>query len=155
MEKLFETICTLPNDKTTGPSDISNEMIKHLGQEALKIIRLLFGIILHTSVYLSEWCYSKILPISKPKSWNLKLKNTRLIFLLDTIRKLMSILNCWLSKILKENSILKGPNYGSLSEESTFEPIQLLNVLTKTQETSKNSYGPSFRIQRRSSIPSA
>lgn len=146
MEELIETIRSLPNGKATGPLNVSNEMIKHLDQDAYKIIRLLFNIILHTEVYPPEWCYSRILPISKPKPWNLELKNTRPIILLNTMRKLlMSIFNCRLSKILKENTILKGPNFASLLGESTFEPIQLLNALTEHARDNKKQLWAFFQ----------
>src|SRR5438552_6695646 len=54
--------------------------------------------------------------------------NTRLIILMETIRKcFIKILTNRISTICKEKNILRGPNFAGLPGESTLEPIQLLN----------------------------
>lgn len=88
-----------------------------------------------------------IFSIAKPKPWNLELKNTRPIVLLDTVRKLlMKILNQRLAKVLKENNVLREPNYATLPGESTFEPIQILNDLMEHIKENKKQLWPFSRI---------
>lgn len=57
----------------------------------------------------------------------------------------MTILNHRLSKILKDNTILKSSNYTSLLEKSTFELIQILNNLTEYARENKKQLWTFFQ----------
>lgn len=70
-----------------------------------------------------------IYQIPKSRPWNWELCNTRLVILLDILRKIfIKIVNTRMIKIFKEHDIFKGPNYAGLSGESTMESIQILMI---------------------------
>src|SRR6266498_3329760 len=56
--------------------------------------------------------------------------NTRLIALLDTLRKVTTkLLTNRLSRLLKSTNVLKGLNFCGLKEEGTSDPLQIMNNL--------------------------
>lgn len=71
LEELELTLRDLPNEKASGPSGVANKMLKKLGTQTKQLLRHVFGIILLIGAYPSEWCYSCIFSIAKPKPWNL------------------------------------------------------------------------------------
>jgi hypothetical protein len=127
-EELDGTLRDLPNGKASGVSTISYEMLKRLGSNARKSIREFFSLCLEEGICPSSWKESSIFPIPKAKDWKCDLTNTRLIILLETLRKcLTKIITNRLSFICKKYNILTGPNFAGLPGESTQEPIHLLN----------------------------
>jgi hypothetical protein len=123
-------IHTLPSEKASGPSLISYEMIKHSSLEMKQQLLLLTNEIIKQEKLPNEYKLANIYPIPKPKPWGCKLVNTQLITLLETARKLMvSILNKRLAKILKDNNILRRYQFAELPENSTFEPIRIINEI--------------------------
>src|SRR5438046_7098284 len=73
------------------------------------------------------WKKGMIYPIKKKMDWNKDLKLTRPITLIETARKLMiKIITNRLSKILTENKILEKSNYAALLNNSTFEPLKIV-----------------------------
>ena len=127
-EELNTTLKDLPNNKASGLSMISYEMLKRLGPRARKTLKEFFSLCLEKGTCPLSWKSSTIFPIPKSKDWECDLTNTRPIILLETSRKCFTkIITNRLSEICKRHNILAGPNYAGLPGESTQEPIQLLN----------------------------
>ena len=123
-----------------GPTGISYELIKKSDISLLGYILKLFNKILIENKIPSDWKKANIYPIPKPKPWGYNLNNTRPITLLETMRKLLGkILNKRLSKILKENNVLKGNQFAGLKGSSTFQPLRIINeLLQDANENNKN-----------------
>ncbi|CAB4397484.1 unnamed protein product [Rhizophagus irregularis] len=129
-DELNEALNKLSNNKASGPTGISNEMLKHTSPEFKEIIRKLIILIFNNQEIPLEWKYANVYPIPKPKPWGCQLVNTRPITLLETARKLMvSIMNARLSTILQKNKILKGLQFAGLPFSSTFEPLRIINEI--------------------------
>src|SRR5581483_4072863 len=137
-----EVIKTLGLGKAPGPSQISNEMLRHLPNEAISVITNLLNLCLKEQNIPSFWKLGHIYPIPKPKEWNYDLNNTRPITLLDTVRKLfVKILNNRLSKIFVKNNVLKGNQFAGLPNQSTYEPLRILNeILDDAKEHNKSIF---------------
>ena len=130
LEELKNEIHDLPNNKATGPTGVSYEMLKQSDDMILIQIVSLFNTILDKGEIPSDWKNADIYPIPKPKPWGFQLNNTRPITLLETSRKLLGkILNRRLSRVLREHKILKGNQFAGLEGCSTFEPLRIINEL--------------------------
>ncbi|CAI2200990.1 18693_t:CDS:1, partial [Funneliformis geosporum] len=55
LEEWIAVISHLPNDKTSGPSDIHNEMIKHLGPIVQSLLWKLITMCFNLNDIPSEW----------------------------------------------------------------------------------------------------
>ncbi|GET62489.1 RNA-directed DNA polymerase from mobile element jockey-like [Rhizophagus irregularis DAOM 181602=DAOM 197198] len=129
-DELNEALNKLSNNKASGPTGISNEMLKHTSPEFKEIIRKLIILIFNNQEIPLEWKYANVYPIPKPKPWGCQLVNTRPITLLEMAKKLMvSIMNARLSTILQKNKILKGLQFAGLPFSSTFEPLRIINEI--------------------------
>src|SRR5579859_8002597 len=130
LEELKNVIHNLASNKATGSSKISNEIIKHLKDNTITLIKDLMNDCLQESDILVEWKYANIYPIPKPKEWSCDLNNTRPITLLETMRKiLVKILNNHLAKIFVKNKVLQGYQFAGLPGQSTFEPLRIINEI--------------------------
>jgi hypothetical protein len=87
MEEFLVIISHLPNGKASGPTGISNEMIKKCDNSLLLVIKHLFEICINLQDIPNEWKIASVYPIPKPKEWQCKLNNTRPITLLETLQK--------------------------------------------------------------------
>ncbi len=91
--ELKSVIKTLKTQKATGPSDITNEMIKLINnQNTESIILKLVNELLTLDEFPSELNAAKIILIPKKEDWNGELGNIRPITLINTIKKLFSAL---------------------------------------------------------------
>ncbi|RIB10956.1 hypothetical protein C2G38_2204734 [Gigaspora rosea] len=79
-----------PLKKATGPSQILNEMLKHIGTKAKKIIIDIFNACLRLKTIPKAWKRSAIYPISKKHIFNGDLNQTRPITLIEHMRKLFT-----------------------------------------------------------------
>ncbi|PKB94676.1 DNase I-like protein, partial [Rhizophagus irregularis] len=115
LQEWSSVISSMPNNKASGPSKISYEMIKHLSGDALGFSLLLANICLYRGDIPADWREAVVYPIPKPHDFDAQLKNTRPITLLDIVRKCVVkvITNC-LSNILADNKILQGGNFAGL-----------------------------------------
>jgi hypothetical protein len=105
----------LPNGKAAGPSGISNEMLKHLGNEMHRKLWELIKVILVVNEIPNDWREAVIYPIPKPSEWECDLNKTRPITLLDTVHKaLVKLVNQRLSHIISKRNILQGGNHAGL-----------------------------------------
>ncbi len=83
LEELNNTIKSMPNNKATGKSQISYEMIKFLDHQNLIFLRDLFNKIMEKETVPTDWKTNQIFPISKVSDWNYNITEARPIALLD------------------------------------------------------------------------
>ncbi|GBC30343.2 RNA-directed DNA polymerase from mobile element jockey-like [Rhizophagus irregularis DAOM 181602=DAOM 197198] len=130
LQEWSTVISSMPNNKASGPSKISYEMIKHLSGEALDFSLLLANTCLSRGDIPADWCEAVIYPIPKPHDFDAQLKNTRPITLLETVRKcVVKVVTNRLSNILADNKILQGGNFAGLPGGSTDVPIKMLDAI--------------------------
>ncbi|PKC54628.1 hypothetical protein RhiirA1_476939 [Rhizophagus irregularis] len=111
----------LANDKAPGISQISNEMLKHMGASMKSATLKLANLCLQVGDILEEWRHA-LLPI----------------ILLETLRKvLVKIVTKRLSKVIAERNILKGGNHAGLPGGSTEAPLRIIN--TCIEDAKKNN----------------
>ncbi|GBC48273.2 RNA-directed DNA polymerase from mobile element jockey-like [Rhizophagus irregularis DAOM 181602=DAOM 197198] len=121
---------SMPNNKASGPSKISYEMLKHLTGEAFNLSLVLANACLIHGDIPADWREALIYPIPKPHEFDAQLKNTRPITLLETVWKcVVKIVTTRLSKILADNQILQGGNFAGLPGGSTDIPIKMLDAI--------------------------
>jgi hypothetical protein len=126
----YSIINTLPNGKASGPSGITNEMLKHIGKITQQFLLKIINQCITTNDIPDAWREATVYLIPKPQDWELQLNNTRPITLLETPRKaLVKIINNRISEIIMNHNILKGYNFAGLPGKSTHEPIHILNML--------------------------
>ncbi|CAB4394212.1 unnamed protein product [Rhizophagus irregularis] len=123
-------INSMPNNKASGPSKISYEMIKHLTGEAFNLSLVLANACLIHGDIPADWRKALVYPIPKPHEFDAQLKNTRPITLLETVRKcVVKVVTTRLSKILADNQVLQGGNFAGLPGGSTDIPIKMLDAI--------------------------
>ena len=128
-----------PNNKAPGPSNISYDLLKHLGPLGLKVLHNITCACFILQDIPKAWKRAAIYPIPKPTHWKYNLSNTRPITLLETPRKLMvKILNHRLGKILVSNKILQDNQFAGLPGGSTMPPIMVVqNIIDNARHHNK------------------
>ncbi|EXX52504.1 hypothetical protein RirG_252520 [Rhizophagus irregularis DAOM 197198w] len=135
LQEWSDVISSMPNNKASGPSKISYEMIKHLSGEALDFSLLLANTCLSRGNIPADWREAVVYPIPKPHDFDAQLKNTRPITLLETVRKcVVKVVTNRLSTILANNKILQGGNFAGLPGGSTDVPIKMLDAIIHQQK---------------------
>ncbi|GBC25651.2 hypothetical protein RIR_jg41468.t1 [Rhizophagus irregularis DAOM 181602=DAOM 197198] len=135
LQEWSDVISSMPNNKASGPSKISYEIIKHLSGEALDFSLLLANTCLSRGDIPADWREAVVYPIPKPHDFDAQLKNTRPITLLETVRKcVVKVVTNRLSTILADNNILKGSNFAGLPGGSTDVPIKMLDAIIHQQK---------------------
>ncbi|GET50389.1 RNA-directed DNA polymerase from mobile element jockey-like [Rhizophagus irregularis DAOM 181602=DAOM 197198] len=130
LQEWSAVISSMPNNKASGPSKISYEMIKHLSGEALDFSLLLANTCLSRGDIPADWREAVVYPIPKPHDFDAQLKNTRPITLLETVRKcVVKVVTNRLSNILADNKVLQGGNFAGLPGGSTDVPIKMLDAI--------------------------
>ncbi|GES90940.1 ribonuclease H-like domain-containing protein [Rhizophagus clarus] len=111
--------------KAPGPSKITYEDIKHLGQSGHSYLLHIYNYCFNNNCIPSAWKLAYIFPIPKPQDWNSQLSNTRPITLLETPRKLyVSILSKRLNYILANNpNVTTYNNRAGILGQSCLEPL--------------------------------
>src|SRR5271170_3630853 len=105
-EKWLSVLQQLPKDKATGPNQISNEMLQHLGDHSNNVLYKFVCACIRLNNIPDAWRKANIYPIPKPKPWECLLTNTQPITLLDTTRKaLIRLLNNRLTSIFVKHSV--------------------------------------------------
>ena len=139
LNELTDIIHSLPNNKASGPSNISYEIIKYLPTSFLEHLVLLFNFIINTSTIPSAWRHALLYPIPKPHDWEGQLVNTRPIVLLDCLRKvLVKIINQRLNSFLSTNAILQPNNQAGVQGSSTLEIINNVQAIVEHQKLTNN-----------------
>ncbi|EXX70835.1 reverse transcriptase family protein [Rhizophagus irregularis DAOM 181602=DAOM 197198] len=109
LQEWSDVISSMPNNKASGPSKISYEMIKHLSGEALDF-----------SLLLANTCLSRG---DIPADWR------------EAVRKcVVKVVTNRLSNILADNKILQGGNFAGLPGGSTDVPIKMLDAIIHQQK---------------------
>ncbi|CAB4386894.1 unnamed protein product [Rhizophagus irregularis] len=135
LQEWSDVISSMPNNKASGPSKISYEMIKHLSGEALDFSLLLANTCLSRGDIPADWREAVVYPIPKPHDFDAQLKNTRPITLLETVRKcVVKVVTNRLSNILADNKVLQGGNFAGLPGGSTDVPIKMLDAIIHQQK---------------------
>ncbi|CAB4407435.1 unnamed protein product [Rhizophagus irregularis] len=130
LQEWSDVISSMPNNKASGPSKISYEMLKHLSGEALEFSLLLANSCLSRGDIPADWREAVVYPIPKPHDFDAQLKNTRPITLLETVRKcVVKVVTNRLSRLLADNKILQGGNFAGLPGGSTDVPIKMLDAI--------------------------
>ncbi|GET01189.1 reverse transcriptase family protein [Rhizophagus clarus] len=103
LDEWIDNVKSLPNNKASGPSGISYEMLKNLNEDNQSFLHAFICVCLDLNDIPDEWKKATIYPIPKPKSFFADLTNTRPITLLETPQKaFISLLNRCLNA--KENN---------------------------------------------------
>ncbi|EXX65475.1 hypothetical protein RirG_132910 [Rhizophagus irregularis DAOM 197198w] len=122
------TLNSMPNNKASGPSKISYEMLKHLTGDAFNLsLTLANACLIHGDIP-ADWHEALVYPIPKPHEFDAQLKNTRPITLLETVRKcVVKVVTTRLSKILADNQMLQGASDPFILKSSVlldYSPIE-------------------------------
>ncbi|EXX58615.1 hypothetical protein RIR_jg9104.t1 [Rhizophagus irregularis DAOM 181602=DAOM 197198] len=135
LQEWSDVISSMPNNKASGPSKISYEMIKHLSGDALDFSLLLANTCLSRDDIPADWREAVIYPVPKPHDFDAQLKNTRPITLLETVRKcVVKVITNRLFNILADHKILQGSNFAGLPGGSTDVPIKMLDAIIHQQK---------------------
>ncbi|GES77991.1 reverse transcriptase family protein [Rhizophagus clarus] len=130
LDKWINNVRSLSNKKAETPSGISYEMLKNLNEDNQSFFYAFICVCMDLNDIPDEWKKAIIYPILKLKSFFTNLTNTILITLLKTPQKaFISLLNRHLSRILKNNNVLKGNQFAASPGNSTFEPICTINEI--------------------------
>ncbi|GET54728.1 RNA-directed DNA polymerase from mobile element jockey-like [Rhizophagus irregularis DAOM 181602=DAOM 197198] len=133
------TLNSMPNNKASGPSKISYEMLKHLTGETFNLSLVLANACLIHGDIPADWREALVYPIPKPHEFDAQLKNTRPITLLETVRKcVVKVVTTRLSKILADNQVLQGGNFAGLPGGSTDIPIKMLDAIIHQRRFDKS-----------------
>ncbi|GET52028.1 RNA-directed DNA polymerase from mobile element jockey-like [Rhizophagus irregularis DAOM 181602=DAOM 197198] len=133
------TLNSMSNNKASGPSKISYEMLKHLTGEAFNLSLILANVCLNQGDIPADWREALVYPIPKPHEFDAQLKNTRPITLLETVRKcVVKVVTTRLSKILAGNQVLQGGNFAGLPGGSTDIPIKMIDAIIHQRRFDKS-----------------
>ncbi|GBB86825.1 hypothetical protein RclHR1_13270007 [Rhizophagus clarus] len=139
LDEWIDNVKSLPNNKASGPSGISYKILKNLNEDNQSLLHAFICVCMNLNDIPAEWKKATIYPIPKPKPFFANLTNTRPITLLETPQKaFISLLNRRLSRILKNNNVLKRNQFAALPGNSTFEPIRMINeIIQDAKENNK------------------
>ncbi|GET65130.1 hypothetical protein RIR_jg21278.t1 [Rhizophagus irregularis DAOM 181602=DAOM 197198] len=138
-EEWKNTIQFMPNNKASGPSKISYEMLKHLTGEAFNLSLVLANACLTHGDIPADWREALVYPIPKPHEFDAQLKNTRPITVLETVRKcVVKVVTTRLSKILADNHVLQDGNFAGLPGGSTDISIKMLDSIIHQRRFDKS-----------------
>ncbi|GES80782.1 RNA-directed DNA polymerase from mobile element jockey-like [Rhizophagus clarus] len=132
LDELDNIIRETKSGKAAGISGIPYDFWKKSKIETRKILLDIYNRTLHDHKVLDDWKKGMIFPINKTtrSHWNNDINLTRPITLIKTARKIfIKILVKRLAKILSLNKVLQGSNYAALLNESTLEPLKIVQSI--------------------------
>ncbi|CAB4426174.1 unnamed protein product [Rhizophagus irregularis] len=140
VSELRTVINNSPSRKAPGPSSIPYEWFKLLSADGISYLCQLMNSCLVSADIPDDWRLASIVPIPKPHEFECLLKNTRLITLLETARKLLvKIITNRLFKIMATHQVLTGDNFAGLPGSSVTTPINVLDGIMKSHRISSSS----------------
>jgi hypothetical protein len=151
LEELEYIVKNLPNNKATGPSEISTEMIKLIKNNIIKKYILdLLNDFLTLNVLPDELNEASVILIPKKDEWIGDLGDLRPITLINTIKKIFSLLiTKRLTTIIDQNDLLKGFNFGFRSNKSTKDPLMIMRLLIDDANNyNKSIYSAALDVQK-------
>ncbi|GES94654.1 uncharacterized protein LOC104089907 [Rhizophagus clarus] len=108
LDEWIENICNLPNDKASGPSSISYEMLKYLNRNnQSSILHAFICVCIDLGEIPDVWKKVTVYLIPKPKPFFTSLTNTR-------------------------------NQFAALPSNSTFEPLRIINKIIQDANKSNN-----------------
>ncbi|GBC47807.2 hypothetical protein GLOIN_2v29323 [Rhizophagus irregularis DAOM 181602=DAOM 197198] len=119
-------------DTAPGSSGITYDFWKKSGNLTRNLLLNIFNDSMAKENVTDEWKKGFIYPINKTSrsNWNQDLNLTRPIVLLETARKIwFKILVNRLGEILTKEQILTNTNFAALKNESTLEPIKIIQAI--------------------------
>ncbi|PKY54936.1 hypothetical protein RhiirA4_474044 [Rhizophagus irregularis] len=138
--ELRAVITNSPSRKAPGPSSIPYEWFKLLSSDGISYLCQLMNLCLVSADIPEDWRLASIVPIPKPHEFECLLKNTHLITLLETARKLLvKIITNRLSKVMATHQVLTGDNFAGLPGSSVTTPINVLDGIMKSHRISSSS----------------
>ena len=141
LEELKTTIKRLPNKKTP-PSTIPNEILKILDLDNVQnVVLKLLNDLKQAPHFPSTLNNANVILIPKIEDWKGDLSNLRPITLINTFKKLFSsLLTARLTKILDDNHILQGFNFGFMQNLSTKDPLLIFRYIIDDAKIHKKSF---------------
>ncbi len=131
----------MPHDKACGPFNLHNEFYQHARTATKHLIWTLVKICFTLGYISEEWKKVYIYPVPKPMDWESDITKTRLITLLDTLRKMiMKVITNRLFQIMVKHHILKGNNFAGLPGGSTKTLIKLMNLIIEDVKTYRKPF---------------
>src|SRR5438876_705626 len=77
------------DDSALRLSEIEYKLIKKLGPKATELIRYLACLYFKSGRIPKQWKYTQLYPIPKPQDWNYQMIKTRLIVLIECLKKMI------------------------------------------------------------------
>ncbi|CAB4438295.1 unnamed protein product [Rhizophagus irregularis] len=114
-DEWLDIIRQLSNGKATGPSGVSNEMLKHLSNDCNHILYYLICKIIELGYYLNNG--------KKRRNYS----KSAYFFAKSSF-----------SNYLKDNNVLKANQFAGLPKQSTFEPIRVMNEVIQDSIDNNN-----------------
>ena len=124
INELEKCLTVLNNCKSPGPDLITNEMLKHLGLKAKKVLLKIFNNSLQRGTVPQVWKEANMIPIHKKGKSKDNVKNYRFISLTSCVGKVMErLINSRLTWYLEENQLLDSNQAGFRQHRSTEDQI--------------------------------
>src|SRR6185295_12300869 len=103
-------------------------LIKRAGRRTQEVFRAFANLCLVAREISIKWKIVQVYPIPKDVEWGYSLNNICPIALIETFRKVVTkVVTRRLVKVFMKREILKELNYASLLENSTEQPVHILN----------------------------
>ena len=129
VNELEQALKELKKRKSTGPDNISNEILKTKSRHMHKSMLHLFNVILRNGNYPKSWMYNIITPIYKTGDPN-DVQNYRGIAVSDSINKVFTkILNRRIYNYLTEKNIWTPNQNGFMKGKRTEDNIFILHTI--------------------------
>lgn len=128
-KEIKEILCSLKNNKASGPDQIPNELLKYGTNALLSPITKLFNKILETEIVPKQWSHGFIVPIQKSGS-KPTAENQRGLTILCTLGKVFTkLINSRIVTFLEDNNILSEVQAGFRKDHRTTDNIFILKSL--------------------------
>ena len=123
LDGLVEAI-QLSHDSATGPDEIHYQILKHLPENSLQTLLIMFNNIWSTGKFPKDWAYTTIIPIPKPGKDPVEPNNYRPIALTSCLCKTLErMINKRLTWFLESNNHISRLQSGFRTDRSTTDNL--------------------------------